>query len=266
LGARSSGSGAQQPDVEAPGPPYTLYPFGPASSSRSPLGVRGSPLPRSHRAEEGGRWECAARMAFETGMRVGEISHLTWRSVDLASGVVTVQPEKEGWEPKDHEAWSLCVSTHVGEALAEMCAQAVEEILEFASSYIEQAKLSTEESNAFAEAEVASRRVFGAPNPDGFEKELREKLKEACERAGVPQIRPHGLRKTLATILPRKGLPPFDLRTVLGHSSIETTAEYYVAEDRRRAAQRALSVLHSEKVRDKTATTFSGETVRCRQK
>ena len=39
----------------------------------------------------------------ETGMRVGEVKHLTWDDVDLDRGVLLVR-EKEGWKPKTGDA------------------------------------------------------------------------------------------------------------------------------------------------------------------
>jgi integrase len=41
----------------------------------------------------------ALTMLADTGMRVGEIKHLTWADIDFENGITHVRP-KEGWKPK----------------------------------------------------------------------------------------------------------------------------------------------------------------------
>ena len=53
----------------------------------------------------------------------------------------------------------------------------------------------------------------------------------ACERAGVPKFRPYALRHTYATELIREHYPISDVSAALGHSSVLTTARYYLHPD-----------------------------------
>ena len=53
----------------------------------------------------------------------------------------------------------------------------------------------------------------------------------ACRRAGVPEFRPYALRHTYATELIREHQPISDVSAALGHSSVLTTAKYYLHAD-----------------------------------
>jgi integrase/recombinase XerD len=57
---------------------------------------------------------------------------------------------------------------------------------------------------------------------------FREVLTEGCLRAGVIHVFPHALRHTFATRQALGGVDPYVLSRLLGHSSIEITAKYYV--------------------------------------
>ena len=52
-----------------------------------------------------------------------------------------------------------------------------------------------------------------------------------CDRVGVPTFRPYALRHTYATELIRANQPISDVSAALGHSSVLTTARYYLHAD-----------------------------------
>lgn len=52
-------------------------------------------------------------------------------------------------------------------------------------------------------------------------------LAAACERAGVPRLTPHGLRKTMTTLWARAGVNPAVIARRLGHSSVTMTLAVY---------------------------------------
>lgn len=52
-------------------------------------------------------------------------------------------------------------------------------------------------------------------------------LTKLCNRNGFPHLTPHSLRHMYATILLEKGVPLVKVSALLGHSSINTTFEYY---------------------------------------
>lgn len=52
-------------------------------------------------------------------------------------------------------------------------------------------------------------------------------LTKLCGRSGLPHITVHGLRHMYATILTEQGVPLIKVSALLGHSSVNTTFEYY---------------------------------------
>jgi integrase len=95
---------------------------------------------------------------------------------------------------------------------------------------------------------VGSNKSFlGAPL---HESAINKRLKELCTRAGVPQITPHGLRHTCATLLLAAGVQPHVVQRRLGHKKIEITLNIYshvmpsMQED---AAKRLATQIHGTK-------------------
>lgn len=52
-------------------------------------------------------------------------------------------------------------------------------------------------------------------------------LTKLCNRNGLPKITVHSLRHMFATILIEQGVPLVKISALLGHSSVNTTFEYY---------------------------------------
>lgn len=65
---------------------------------------------------------------------------------------------------------------------------------------------------------------------------IRLKVQRLSKRAGV-DIASHGLRRTFATLLSDRNVPPEHIRLSLGHSSLKTTQESYLMTDPLAAAQ-----------------------------
>ena len=93
-----------------------------------------------------------------------------------------------------------------------------------------------------------------APSPDYFwwsgrgkpvtsAKYWRARLHIIADRAGVAGFRPHRLRDTFAVTLLAQGVSIEDVSTLLGHSSIRTTEQYYAPWDRRRR-ERLRRIVH----------------------
>lgn len=57
-------------------------------------------------------------------------------------------------------------------------------------------------------------------------KTARDVFAKACEHAGLPDVRLHDLRRSLATALAGAGVNAYVLRDVLGHSTLEMANRY----------------------------------------
>jgi integrase len=200
----------------------------------------------------GADWATAAELILATGLRIGEVSHLTWRSVDLAARRLRVQPEPDGggnriaqwsrsWAAKNHGTRVHVLDDDMAGALTDLRGRARYDL--------GNAGMDGAEVDRLLEPDVSrgsSVRVFGRANADGWAKEFRATVKAACRAAGVPPVGPHDLRRTFATILARAGLDPLALKTVMGHAKIETTERFYIDVDREQAALRAQDYLHRD--------------------
>jgi integrase len=169
--------------------------------------------------EDGPRWEAACLLGTDCGLRVNEMANVLWRSVDLERREIVIQPEPGGWAPK-----GLSGRLRLSERLAG--------VLE---------KLRTQDEAAGPG--IDGRRVLGGRSSIYFVRAFRTRLRAACERAGLPPILPHGLRRSFLSILANGGLPAADLQQVARHVDIKTTLQFYVKINARRAAVDALGVL-----------------------
>jgi integrase len=154
-------------------------------------------------AAGGTRWEVATLLAVECGLRVDEIAHLTWTSVDVVGREVLVHPEPDGWIPKGTTGRLEMTSWLAG---------------------------------AIGRLDRDGPRVVGGESPAGFVRRFRVRLKAACKATGLPEITPHGLRRTFGTILANSGMQAQQLQRVMRHADIQTTLRYYVRIDERKAA------------------------------
>jgi len=163
--------------------------------------------PRFLSAEEIGKVLTAARSDVRpmlqflifTGLRKGEARHLEWTDVDFRHRLVHVRP-KETWSPK----------TEGSARTIPLCDPALE-ALQMAWTRSEK-------------REVKSPLVF--PGRKGPLTDIRDSLNGACERAGIPHIRVHGLRHTFGSQMAMAGADPFAIMKAMGHTDIQTTMIY----------------------------------------
>jgi integrase len=163
--------------------------------------------PRFLSAEEIGKVLAAARsdvrpmlqLLMFSGIRKGELRHLEWDDVDFENRLLHVRP-KDTWRPKTANS----VRT------IPLCEPAIG-ALRMARERAEKRK-------------VKSSLVF--PGRNGPLTDVRDSLKGACERAGVPHICIHGLRHTFGSQMGMAGADPFAIMKALGHSDLQMTMHY----------------------------------------
>lgn len=178
----------------------------------------------------GTTYEAVPVLALTTGLRLGELLGLQWADVDWQAGTLavcrtvargaaglTVNPTKTraGKRP--------LLLTDIG--LAALKRQRARD-----------AELRLAAGPAWTENDW----VF--PNHVGrlywCENYRREVWRPLVARIGLPDLRPHACRHSLATILAALGVPPATAQRILGHSRVTTTLDVYVhpgAEEQREA-------------------------------
>lgn len=146
-----------------------------------------------------------------TGLRAGEIGALCWRHVDLAADWLTFSGK--GGRPD-----RLALPCQLSDTLARW-----------------QDRVITEVGPAIAEVPVAlvlraSHRAHAHVVPtrhQGLGREGVRRIVRACGlEIGIPDLRPHDLRRSLAGTLDARGVPVQDIRLVLRHHHVATTQTY----------------------------------------
>lgn len=67
-------------------------------------------------------------------------------------------------------------------------------------------------------------------------------IAEICEKAGIEKFTAHAFRDTFATRAAESGMEPKQLQSIIGHTDIKTTLNYYVHADKDRKIEQLLAV------------------------
>ncbi len=131
-----------------------------------------------------------------TGMRKGEVEHLTWGDVNFELGVIFIQEKPEwNWKPKTDER-IIPISPTLREILLTQYAQRHDDGLVF-------------------------------PNKEGNRDiHILPKLKKVCRRAGIKPTNVHALRHSFGAHLRMAGVSLADIADLLGHKDLATTQIY----------------------------------------
>jgi integrase len=168
-------------------------------------------------AARGNRIEALFVLASVTGMRRGELLGLKWRDINFAEGVLSVRRtlvELKGGtiesEPKSTSGnRSIVLPPFVLEVLKRHRVQQVKMRLEAETWQDRDFVFCTSHGTPFAAAN------------------LRTMFKALLNKAGLPDIRFHDLRHSVATMLLSLGTHPKVVQELLGHHSISITMDTY---------------------------------------
>jgi len=128
-----------------------------------------------------------------TGMRKGEVEHLTWSDLNFELGVLFIQAKPHvGWQPKTDER-VIPISPTLQQILFEQYANR------------------TSDEWVFANREGSR---------DGH---ILEKLKKICRRANIKATTVHALRHSFGAHLRLAGVSLADIADLLGHKDLATT-------------------------------------------
>ncbi len=143
------------------------------------------------------------QLAYETGMRMGEIQALSKDAVHIDAAKIDVL---------------RTYSKHIGK-IVNTTKGRKKRVVPVSGFLIEEiCRVLSTSSN-----ELIFSRADGRPLP---QEEIRREFKRACKEAGVRRIPFHSLRHSFATHFLLQGGGTLELKTLLGHSRIETTQLY----------------------------------------
>jgi len=131
-----------------------------------------------------------------TGMRKGEVEHLTWSDISFELGVIFIQEKPEfDWKPKTDER-IVPISPMLQEILLQQYERRTSDLLVFANK---------------------------AGNRDTY---ILDRLKNICRRAGIRSSTVHALRHSFGAHLRMAGVNLADIGDLLGHKDLATTQIY----------------------------------------
>ena len=177
---------------------------------------------------EGSDLEPIARLALDTGARLGELLALRWRDIDLERGVVVfarnlIEAETSGqnWYSWDTTKGGKGHAVDITEASVAMLrrhkADQAAERLRIGAAW---------EDMGLVFPNVWQRRTVlpGTPmRPSTVSRTFRAR----ADAAGLKEMRFHDLRHACATIALQQGTAPHVVQQRLGHSDVETTLRIY---------------------------------------
>jgi len=155
-----------------------------------------------------GHWFPLVVLAIATGMRRGDLFHLTWEKIDFQRGLIYVPNSKTGRE------YSVPMNEDVRSTLRQI------------------RKTTRDDGYVFINPDTAK------PYTD-----LKHAFRTACRLAGIRNLHWHDLRHTFGTRLAEAGFSEATIADLMGHSDPQTTRRYTHATDRaKRAAVEAVRI------------------------
>jgi len=169
-------------------------------------------------------WKARLLLAKTAGLRRGEVLNLTLGDVDFHRKIIYVQPKKEGistwrWNAKDMEVRALPLCEHAEKALICLMDKMSE-----GQPYPCLPPGRYKHLMMLKRTDSLSERLRCIPD-ENFARPFKRILK----RAGINSGTFHDLRRTCITEWLENGLQPHEVQRLAGHSSVETTMNYYTA-------------------------------------
>jgi integrase len=166
-------------------------------------------------------------LAVSTGMRRGELVGLKWQDIDFTTGALQVRRVLSRVPTK--------MVKQIGESYVEAETKTEKSrrsivLAEFALEALKQHKVRQEEMKQKAGARwVDHDYVFCTPTGQHLHPghDVLEELKKLLKKAGLPDVRFHDLRHSVATMLLSMGTHPKVVQELLGHSQISMTLDIY---------------------------------------
>ena len=193
------------------------------------------------RALRGMPHELALRVALLCGLRLSELLALRWGDIDLERGCLVVRqaldlPAPDG-SPRFKET-----KTHRAERPVSLPTQLVEDLREHRREQVGRRLAAP----AWPDFDLVFTNEGGLPLVPVT---LRKYLYRVLDQAGLPRVRLHGLRHSMATLMLASGEHPKVVSERMGHSTVAFTLATYghvIPGMHETAAQRLANVLDKE--------------------
>ena len=169
------------------------------------------------------KWRALVHLLIDTGIRRGECCALQWKNIDFATGAVSIRGNLCYTKTKgvylDTPKNSHLRTVYVGDRTLALLRQL----------RVEQAKKSI---SAYVFTQEASPEPMHPQSPTRY-------LKKFSARYGVPDLHPHKLRHTFASIAITNGADIASVSEALGHSDKAVTLRMYTHADQESISQAA---------------------------
>lgn len=168
---------------------------------------------------DGPFWGTLFYVWMTSGIRLAEITGLRWQDVDLETRTIAVR----------QTIYRLARIGVVKKGAKSAPGRRPIALDDEAVALLRQHRADQDElRRRLGDAWHANDLVFpGATGDPHQDKPVRRVFRDACERAGLPRIRPHDLRHTSATLLLQAGVHPKVVSERLGHSNDNITLTIY---------------------------------------
>lgn len=157
-------------------------------------------------------------IAFHTGIRIGELSALTWNDINIEEEIIYIR--KNLLRVTDKEA--LCTDGKKMTQIVQQCPKTSDSfrIVPISSKLIPFLKLYQKHNELYV--------VSGVKNPWAEPRTIQYRFKNILKKCGVDYFNFHMLRHAFATRCVAMGLDVKSLSEILGHSNIQITLNLYV--------------------------------------
>lgn len=161
-----------------------------------------------------------------TGLRIGEVTALTWKDVDFNARMLSISKSVCKYYKRDKQGRRMKQVYDIGETKT---AHGRREIpLTKRALFVLTSLKELHQKNGWYQPEQLL--CYDGKEYVARPTKLANDLKALCDRAGVAsdRIHPHLLRKTVATVLHEAGMSTRDIADLLGHADISTTEQCYI--------------------------------------
>lgn len=169
-------------------------------------------------------FRCILQLLITTGLRRGECIGLQWQDIDFEKQVIHVQravtytPESGIVVAPPKTATSIRTIPLVGSTTNLLKALYHQRQKQYPNCFLVTAFLFCKEGEPFSPRDPSA---------------VTRRMKRFVQRAGLPDVSPHDLRHTCASLLLSSGADIKSVQEILGHADASTTLNFYVKTDLR---------------------------------